>query len=393
MIYNFDEVIERKNTNSEKWDFNDKVFGDKDILPMWVADMDFRVPSPVIEAIKNRAEHGIYGYTGRTGSYYDAIIGWMKKRHSFDIKKEWIVHTPGVVPSLNLAVLAFTKPGDKIIIQSPVYHPFFSAIKENERKLVDNQLKLEAGRYVMDYENLQNKIDPDVKMIIISNPHNPVGRVWKRDELEKLGKICLENNIIIISDEIHSDLIYKGHKHIPMASISKELAQNTVTCIAPSKTFNIAGLQTSSVIISDPELRTLYKDIILKIGIDMGNVFGIAALEAAYNYGEEWLEQLLEYLQANIEFMVKYFEENIPSINIVKPEGTYLVWVDFSGLNMDKDSLKEFMIKKAKVGFNDGIMFGSKGEGYQRINVACPRSILKDGLDRIKEALVDIGYF
>ena len=390
MNYNFDRYIKRKNTNSYKWDNLEKRFGTKDLIPMWVADMDFPSPAPVIEALKKRAEHGVYGYTLRPSSYYRSIVDWMKKRHQWGIKSEWIEYSPGVVPSVNIAIHAFTHPGDKIIVQPPVYHPFFKAVKNNGRQLVMNKLKYENGRYSMDLDDLKRKFDERVKMVILCSPHNPVGRVWTREELAKLGKICLENNVMILSDEIHSDLVFKGYKHIPTASISPELADVTLTCEAPSKTFNLPGLANSTVISSNHKLLTQFKVSLENLGLEFANIFGVVASETAYRLGEEWLEQLLEYIQANVDYLTEYLRIRIPEIEIVKPEGTYLVWLDCRNLKMDPKTLKDFMIKNAKVGLDDGSIFGPGGEGFQRMNIACPRSILTKALTRIEKAVKEL---
>lgn len=387
MAYDFDKIIERKNTNCVKWDFVDNYLGEKDVLPMWVADMDFPSPKPVIDAIKKRAEHEVYGYTDRSEAYYQSMIDWMLERHDWEIKKEWIAFIPGVVPAINMAVLAFTQPGDKIIVQSPVYFPFFAAVENNKRKLVNNQLKLENDRYVMDFEDLEKKIDSKVKMLILCSPHNPVGRVWTKDELIRLGEICLKNNIIILSDEIHSDIVYKGSKHIPIASISEEFAQNTITCIAPSKTFNVAGLATSNVIIPNEELLAKFNQMIENIHIGMTNIFGAVALEAAYTYGKEWLDELLVYLLGNTHYAINFIEDRIPKIKVIKPEGTYLLWLDCRELGMKQNELNQFMLKKAKVALSDGSVFGPGGRGFLRMNIGCPRVILKEGLERIERAV------
>ncbi|WP_026895805.1 MalY/PatB family protein [Clostridiisalibacter paucivorans] len=387
MGFNFDKGIDRRNTNSIKWDFVSKYYGTDNVLPMWVADMDFPAPEPVKNAIKRRAEHGAYGYTDMAESFYDSIIGWMNRRHQWNIKKDWIVYTPGVVPAVNMAIMAYTNPGDKVIIQSPVYFPFFEAVKSNERELIDNQLVLKNGRYEMDFENLEKNIDEKTKLLILCSPHNPVGRVWSKEELLRLGEICIKNNIIIVSDEIHSDIIYGDNRHLPLGSLSDELLNNTITCMAPSKTFNVAGLAASAIIIPDKVLRTKFKDIINRVHIGMANTFGAVALEACYNHGEEWLEELLNYLQENVLYVEKFIEKNIPEIGVKKPEGTYLMWLDFKKLGFNAKQLKEFMIKEAKVALNDGITFGPGGEGFQRMNIACPRSTIKEGLERIERAV------
>lgn len=387
MKYNFDKVLDRENTSSLKWDFTEVVFGKKDVLPMWVADMDFEAPQPVKDAIKKRASHGAYGYSFKPPSFYEAFIDWVKNRHGWVIRREWMILTPGVVPALNLAVMAFTKPGDKVIVQSPIYPPFFPAIENNGRQLVNNQLRFKNGRYEIDFEDLETKIASGARLLIFCSPHNPVGRVWEKEELLKLGELCLKNKVVLVSDEIHADLVFKGHKHTPTATISDDILNNTITCMAPSKTFNLAGLAVSAIIISNQTLFKMFSQSMEGVGIKAINNFGIVGFEAAYRYGKEWLEQLLDYLQGNLEFILKYFEERIPKIQVIKPEGTYLIWLDCRQLGMDTKSLNNFMVKEAKVGLSDGPTFGPGGEGFQRINIACPRSILEDGLKRIEKAV------
>jgi len=393
MKYNFDESIDRTNYHSVKWDELKTKFGDipEDVLPMWIADMEFRSPQPVIEAIKKAAEHGIYGYTSRPLSYYQAIIDWMEKRHNWKVKKDWLVFSPGVVPALSFIIRAFTQPGDKVIVQPPVYYPFFRVIENNGCHVVNNPLKLSNKKYFMDYDDLEKKVDDSrVKLIILCSPHNPVGRVWQKEELIILGEICLEHNIIVVSDEIHADILFKGYRHIPFASISPAFAHHSITCTAPSKTFNLAGLQTSSIIIPNKKYCRIYENILDSLALDENNVFGLVALEAAYRDGEEWLEQLLSYLNENLKFLMKYFEERIPKIKVIKPEGTYLVWLDCRQLGLSVKDLNNFMIKKAGVTLDDGYWFGTEGEGFMRINIACPRSFLEEGLKRIERAINSI---
>ncbi|KPU43607.1 cystathionine beta-lyase PatB [Oxobacter pfennigii] len=387
MKYDFDKVIQRQGTSSLKWDYAGERFGNKDLLPLWVADMDFESPEPVVDAVKKRASHGIYGYTGRSMSCHESIINWMKKRHGWGIKMDWLTYTPGVVPALSIAILAFTNPGDKIIVQTPVYYPFFSVIKNNGRQILDNELKLVDGKYTMDFDDLEEKIDSSVKMLILCSPHNPVGRVWSKEELKRLAKICVEKDIIIISDEIHSDIIFKGSRHIPIAALSEEIADRTITCIAPSKTFNIAGLSASVAIISNKGLKKNFDNIVEGLGIASGNVFGITAMEAAYTHGEEWLSELLNYLEDNMNYVKEYIDENIPEIKVDKVEGTYLLWLNCKGLNLSQDELKKFMYGTAGVALNDGTTFGKSGEGYMRMNIGCPRVYLVEGLKRIETAV------
>ncbi|MDP4183737.1 MAG: PatB family C-S lyase [Bacteroidota bacterium] len=387
MTYNFDEIIHRENTDCEKYDRREKVFGNANVLPMWVADMDFRTPDFIIDAIHERGEHEVLGYTFRNDSYYEAIAGWMKRRHNWDISRKWISFSPGVVSGITMSILSFTSPGDKIIVQPPVYFPFFTCIKGTDREMVENPLILENGRYRFDLDDLKKKIDSKTKMLILCNPHNPAGMVWKKEELEALGKICIENNILLVSDEIHSDLIYSGNKHIPAASVSKKMEQNTIVCMAPSKTFNVAGLSTSVIIIPNDTLRRKYSKILDILHVSLGNIFGNVALEAAYSKGDEWLSQLMKYIEGNYNYLKTFFSEQIPSIKVIQPEATYLVWLDCSKLGMTDEELINFFTHEAKVGLSDGLRFGTGGSGFMRLNIGCPRSILVEGLNRIAEAL------
>lgn len=390
MKYNFDEIIDRKGTNSAKWskELLEQRFGDGELLPLWIADMDFKCPKPVVDALVERAKHGIYGYSERTSPYYQSIINWNKRGNNWGIKKEWILFTPGIVSALNLLVQTFSFPGDKVIIQNPVYYPFIAAILNNGRHIQYNSLKHENGRYTMDYKDLEEKAkDPRVKLLILCSPHNPVGRVWTKEELTKLGRICIKNNIIVISDEIHSDLILKGYRHTPFASISEEFAQHSVTCTSPSKTFNLAGLQTSNIIIPNERLRVYFSQILQSNHVKSPNVFGIVALRTAYNKGEEWLEQVLEYLNKNACFIEKFVEEKMPEVKYTKPEGTYLAWLDFAAIGKDEKELEIIIQKKAKVALDEGYIFGKGGERFERINFACPQSILEKALDRIEKAI------
>jgi cystathionine beta-lyase len=389
MYSNFDERVNRENTDCYQYDLRKKYFGTDDIIPMWVADMDFKTPEFITAAMEKRLSHEIYGYTFRSASFYESVIKWLKTRHDWKIKKEWIEFSPGIVPALNLAVLAFTRPGDKIIVQPPVYFPFFSAIKNHGRVMVNNQLKLRDGRYYMDYRDLESKIDNRVKMMILCSPHNPTGNVWTREELVKLADICLSNNILILSDEIHSDLVFRGHRHIPTASLGKDIARNTITFIAASKTFNLAGLSTSLVISSNRKLIRRFGEIIDHVHVGSGNIFGNIATEAAYNFGHEWLGQLMDYLQGNIDFVVNYLSRDIPLIKPVIPEATYLLWLDCRKLGMDRRQLKNFFIEKAKLGLSDGPVFGKGGSGFQRMNIGCPREKIKKALHRLNKAIND----
>ena len=387
MRYNFDEVVNRNNTDSRKWGTLEEIYGTTDILPMWVADMDFKSADEIIEALKKRAEHGVFGYTWEQDSFYDSIIKWVKRRHNWNIKKEWILFTPGVVMGLNLGVRELVKEGEKVLIQSPVYPPFYRVIENNNRIVNLNPLKDTGEKFVMDYEDLEQKIDKDTKLMMICNPHNPVGRVWTREELIRLGDICIKNEIVIISDEIHSDFILKGHTHVPLASISKELEERTITLMAPSKTFNIAGLATSVAIIPNEELRHAYEKAIEVMEIGNTTIFGNVGFEAAYNHGEEWLDELLIYIEDNIDYAMEYINRNIPEIKVYRPDGTYLLWLNFRGLNKSPEEINEALIKIGKVGLNEGSPYGKEGEGFFRLNIGCARSILEEGLRRIEKAV------
>lgn len=387
-VYDFDRVIERRGTGCEKWDFMEAIFGAKDLVPLWVADMDFASPPEVVEALRRRVEHGVYGYSGCTDSYYDAVRGWMRRRHGWDVRREWIVSCPGVVPALNALVRAFTRPGDRVIVQQPVYHPFMLAAENNGRRVLNNELRLENGRYVMDLDNFRKKTRARrAKMLILCSPHNPVGRLWSRGELEDLGRVCVENGILVVSDEIHSDLVLGGRRHEPFASISGELAACSVVCTAPSKTFNLAGLQTANLIIPDARLRREYTAAQEECGFFSPNAFGTVALEAAYAHGEPWLKAMLSYIEANLRFLADFITAKLPRILLIEPEATYLAWLDFRGLGMDSRGLKEFLRHRAGVAMGEGHIFGAGGEGFARVNLACPRSILEEGLGRLERAV------
>jgi len=386
MEYNFDEVLNRAGTGCIKYDARKAYFGNENIIPMWVADMDFRSPAFISEAIRNRTEHEVYGYFLKSESYYQSIIDWMNSRHSWKIQKDWILYAPGVVPAVNMSVLAYTEPGDKIIIQPPVYFPFFTAIKNHGRQILENPLKENDGRYIMDYEQLKSIIDDKTKMLILCSPHNPVGRVWKKEELLKLCEICLKHNIIILSDEIHADLTFDGFKHFATAGLSEAIAARTVCFIAPSKTFNLAGLASSNLIIPDKTLRDKYSSYMNNLHVESGNIFGVLATEVAYRHGMDWLNELISYLQINLEFLTDFILKNIPQVRVIHPEATYLVWLDFRQMNLSQKELKEFLIEKAGLGFNDGTTFGTGGEGYMRINIACRKSLLIEALEKLRMA-------
>jgi cysteine-S-conjugate beta-lyase len=393
--YDFDQICNRKDTDCLKWDMMESVFGSGDLIPLWVADMDLPVAKPVTDALKKRIEHPFYGYSQAGTSVLKSIVDRMKRKFNWNIQPEWIVFTPGVVPALHVAVRSLTHPGDEVILQEPTYHPFFPAVVNSGCKIVNNGLKLNNNRYEMDFKGLEEKFHSKsrsfqesgrIKTIIFCNPHNPVGRLWSRDEIIKMGEIVIDNGAVVISDEIHCEILFKNQKHIPFASISKKFEQNSIVCMSPSKTFNLAGLEVSTIIIPNKKLRDNF--INTRSGIVPNpNLFGYVALEAAYRYGDEWLEQVLDYLQNNLDYLKEYIENRIPNIKVIDPEGTYLIWLDCRDLGMDNDTLSNFMKKEAKVGLEDGFIFGESGSGFMRMNIACPRSILDEALTRIENAV------
>ncbi len=394
MKYDFDHIYDRKNSDSAKWNSTGEIFGSDDVIPMWVADMDFPAAQPIIDALKNRAEHPFYGYVFPGEGAVDSVVERIDKKFNWKIEPEWVVFTPGVIPALNVAVRSLTHPGDGVILQEPVYFPFFGAVNSSGCHIVRNELKLVNGKYEMDFNDLESKfsVQPGMrgpnrnKTIILCNPQNPVGRLWNRDELTRMGEIVIGSGGVVISDEIHCEILFNGYKHTPFASISEEFEQNSITCMSPSKTFNLAGLEISTIIIPDKKLRDGFNST--RTGVLPGpNLFGYTALEAAYRDGEEWLEQVLDYLQGNLDFMKAFISEKIPAIKLTELQGTYLAWLDCRELGLDDEGLRSFMREKAKVGMNDGYTFGESGSGFQRMNIACPRSLLEEALTRIEKAV------
>jgi cystathionine beta-lyase len=355
---------------------------------MWVADMDFHCPPAVIEAMVARAEQGIFGYSRPTDSYYEAVINWLQRRHGWSVERDWIELSPGVVAAISMLVQSCTSPGEKILIQRPVYYPFTNAIEKNGRVVVSNSLLYEHGRYRMDFEDLAQKAsDPAVKMAILCSPHNPVGRVWTAGELARFGEICLENGVLVVSDEVHADLIYGDNAFTSFAGISEVFCTNSVTCTAASKCFNLAGLKTSNIIIADEAVRQPFVQELERNGLYGANPFGIVATEAAYRHGEGWLESVMGYVEGNYRFMVAYLAQHLPQLRVVPAEGTYLVWVDFRGLGLSPGDRRELLLNQARVLLDEGELFGPEGEGFERFNIACPRSILVEALERIRAAV------
>lgn len=386
---NFDKIIDRRNTRCLKYDFAVERNMPADVLPLWVADMDFETSSYIEDAIIERAKHAIYGYSEVKTPYFDILKKWMQKHHDWDIQRKWLIKTPGVVFALAMAVKAYTEPGDAVLIQQPVYYPFSEVIVDNGRRVVSNTLYLgEDNRYHIDFEDFEQKIvENQIKLFFLCNPHNPVGRVWTKEELTRLGDICVKHHVTVVSDEIHEDFVFKG-KHQVFANVKKEYEDITVTCTAPSKTFNIASLMISNILIPNPELKQKFKKQLDAAGISQLNVLGLVACEAAYEHGEEWYQAMHAYVKANIEFVKQYAEEQLPGVNMVEQEGTYLVWLDFRGTGLGVEELDDKIINQAKLWLDSGKIFGSCGEGFQRINVACPRKVLEEAMDRIKNVVV-----
>jgi cystathionine beta-lyase len=390
MNFDFDQLIERKGSSCIKWDGMQKFLGAGEALPMWVADMDFLTPHYITEAIIKKAKHGVFGYPLREESYFNSLMDWLLRRHQWKVERDWISFCPGVVPAVNIAVMAYTEPGDKIIVQPPVYFPFFTAVTDHNRTLVYNNLIMRNGRLCMDFDNLETLAKEGAKMLIISNPHNPGGSVWSKDELTNMAEICRKYNVLIVSDEIHCDLIYKPFKHTPVASLSQEISLQTITTVAPSKTFNLSGFSTASVIIENKSFRRKFNATLDHLHIGGGNIFGNIASEEAYTHGDIYVDELMDYLARNVETLEKFVNENLPEIKVIRPESTFLVWLDCTEMGMNDKDLNEFFLHKAKVGFNPGIMFGPGGEGFMRMNIGCPVSTLIQGLMRIREAFAEI---
>lgn len=386
MKYNFDEVIDRKETGAEKYVVLDKLYGNPDAIPLWVADMDFKAAQPIIDAIKKRTENGIFGYTVKPDTYFDSVCSFQKRRKNWDLDKKLMSMSLGVMPSICMLVRELTEPKAKIIIQTPVYRPFYDAVKDGDRELLESPLKEENGNFYMDYGDIEEKARQGASYIILCSPHNPIGRVWKREELEKLGEICIKYDLKVISDEIHSDLVLWGNKHIPFSSLSEELRKRTITCISASKTFNLAGLQSSIVVFPDIKTKSVFDRAWARLHIECNNCFSLVATQAAYEHGEEWLDQLIPYIEGNVNFVIEYMSKNIPLIRPICPEGTYLIWLDCRKLGMTGSQLNDFMIHKAGLALSAGTYFGRNGEGFMRMNVACPRSTVEKALLKLKEA-------
>lgn len=379
MKYDFDKQIQRRGTDSYKWDSAES----GNVLPMWVADMDFHTAPAIVDALQQRVEHGIFGYTRVPDSYYEAVTGWFGRRHGWQISRDWIIYTSGVVPAISAVIKALTVPGDKVLVQTPVYNCFFSSIRNNGCEMISSPLVFANSTYTIDYEDLeQNAADPRVKVMLLCNPHNPAGRVWRREELVRVGEICIRHGVIVVSDEIHCELVFPEYRYTPFASISEDFLQHSVTCISPSKAFNIAGLQIANIVCADAGCRARIDRAINDNEVCDVNPFGVIATQAAYNDGEEWLNQLVEYLQANYLYMREFCREQLPEFPVTILEGTYLVWMNCSKLGMSSEKLEQRLIDEAGLWLNAGTMYGAEGEGFMRWNIACPHDTLREGLKR-----------
>ncbi len=389
MKYNFNEKIDRSNNHAAKWEEMGNKFISNDLWPMWIADMDLKTAPEIIDAMREKLEQGIFGYVYRPTSYYESAANWIERRFGYKINPKTLINSPGVVPTLSILVRLMTKEDEKVLIQSPVYYPFTSVVKDNNRELVVNNLvKDENGYYTIDFEDLEKKLsDEKVTLFIMCSPHNPVGRVWKKEELQKMSELCLKHNVRVIADEIWRDIIMPGYKHIPVASLSKEIENNTITCFSPTKTFNIAGLQASFATFPREEEWKMLDDELGRLDVKRNSPFSLVAFETAYNKGEEWLEELLIHLDGNMDYVINFVKERIPEVKVRKPEGTYLMWLDFSELGMTKEELSKFMQEKAKIALDDGFWFGGNGAGYERMNIACPRYMVEEGMTRIEKAI------
>lgn len=386
--YNFDEIHDRRNTSSIKWDFGMERMGRDDLLPLWVADMDFKLPDEVIDDIVARARQGIFGYTDPKENYYGPVKDWYQKRHGVTLSSEEITVVPGVVYAIALAVRTYTKPGEAIIVQQPVYYPFSATVKQNGRKLVNNQLIYKDGRYEIDFEDFEKKIvDNDVKMFIFCSPHNPVGRVWKKEELLRLADICLKHDVYIFADEIHSDFVFEGHKHTSFLTLGEKYSKKLIVGTSASKTFNLAGLQVSNIFIPNKETREAFRRENDAAGYSQPNVLGMEATASVYKNGEQWLEELLDYLKGNVDYVREFLKDRLPSVKLVEPEGTYLIWLDFSLVTGDHKELEKIIVDKAKLWLDAGVIFGRESALFERINIACPRSIVKQAMEQLEQAI------
>lgn len=391
MSYNFDTPINRRHTDSIKYDFAKRRHMPDDLLPLWVADMDFQTAPSVIEALIQKSQHGIFGYSETDADYNDVLISWFKRQYQWDIQPAWLVKTPGIVFAITQAIQAFTEVGDSVLIQEPVYYPFRESIELNQRNVVVNPLVYQEGAYHMDFDDFEQKIiDNKVRLFILCSPHNPVGRVWTEEELRTLGDICLKHHVLVVADEIHADFTYPGHKHHVFANLDERYLDYTITCTSPSKTFNLAGLQLSNIFIKDPALRKKFKNQITINGYSQLPITGIVSCQAAYAHGDDWLHQLRSYLKGNLDYIRERLSQELPTVGLVEPEGTYLLWLDFSGYGLDDAAINDRIIHKAKLWLDGGTMFGENGSCFQRVNIACPRQTIEEALNRMIQGFKDL---
>jgi cystathionine beta-lyase len=386
--YHFDKLYDRRGTSCQKWDFGMERMGRDDLLPMWVADMDFKLPDEIVEDITKRAAQGIYGYTDPRQDYFDAVSGWFERRHGFTVDKDWITITHGVVYAIVLAIRALTEPGDAVIIQQPVYYPFGESVRVNNRKLVNNQLVYKDGRYGIDFEDFESKIVQEkVKLFLLCNPQNPAGRVWSRDELIRLADICKRHDVYVFADEIHSDFVYSSFAHTSYMTLGKECQDKLILGTSPSKTFNMAGLQVANIIIPDKDTREKFRHENMITGYSQCNAIGLEACKSVYTKGDGWVDELIEYLEGNLSFIRDFLKEKLPQVKLVEPEGTYLVWLDFTEVVGNQKELEELIVDKAHLWLDEGSIFGKETSLFERVNIACPRSIVKQAMEQLHEAI------
>lgn len=390
-IYDFDKIVDRNGSNCLKYDALLEYYGRKDLIPMWVADMDFETPDFILDALKHRLEHPILGYTIAYDSYWQSIINWLKKRHNWCVKRDWLCYIPGIVKGIGMAINAFTQSGDKIVIQTPVYHPFRLVPEQNKREVIYNPLKqTNDGLYEMDFDHLEQLLDEKCKMLILANPHNPIGLMWDKATLQRLAQIAMQHNLIVVSDEIHCDMPLYGHNHIPFATVSEAAANCSITFGAPSKTFNIAGIVSSYAIVPNANIREKFFSWLEANELDMATIFAMIATEAAFNYGDEWRCQMLSYIEGNIDFIADYVASEIPKVKVIKPQASYLVWLDFTGLGLSHDAVVDMIVNRAHLAMNDGAMFGEEGKQHMRMNVGMPRSVIAKAMEQLKDAVRNI---
>ncbi|RNB75022.1 MalY/PatB family protein [Brevibacillus panacihumi] len=391
MRFDFDAVTDRTGTCSLKWESNMRGYNEEGMIPLWVADMDFACPPQITEALARRVAHPIYGYSIEPQEFYTSLKDWIRRRFQVEVEESWMTSIPGIIPAMHVALEAYTSPGDKVIVQTPVYHPFFLSVKNRGREVVENKLLEDDGNYFIDFADLEQKVrDPQVKLLFLCSPHNPVGRIWSREELQRLGRLCVDHDVLVVADEIHADLVYEKGSHLPYYALPDELSKQSLSLLSASKTFNIAGLFTSYALSSNPEILRAFQSAATRMGHEFVNLFGVQATIAAYQHGEEWLDQLLVYLRGNAQFIHQFLAERVPPVSMRVPEASYLGWIDFRKLGLPQETLM-WLLQKAKLGLHNGEIFGSGGTGFIRINFACPRSFLVEAMERLERAIQSMG--